>query len=55
MLEIVGRTGIGTADAMIVNLFEKSTLPIMITADGDVRDAVISVVSGRYIVAPQCQ
>lgn len=50
--DIMAKTGIGSADAMIVNLFEKSTLLIMITADKDVRDAVLSSSRGRYVVAP---
>ncbi len=48
----MGKTGIGSADAMIVNLFRNSTLPIMITADKDVRDTVVSLIDTRYVLAP---
>ncbi len=50
--DIMGKTGIGSADAMIVNLFRNSTLPIMITADKDVRDTVVSLIDTRYVLAP---
>lgn len=53
MVEIVGRTGIGSADAMNVNLFEHSKLTIMVTTDKDVRDAVISRTASRFVIAPQ--
>ncbi|MCM0606588.1 MAG: hypothetical protein KA715_10900 [Xanthomonadaceae bacterium] len=53
MVDIVGRTGIGTSDAMIINLFLKSKLPLIVTADADVRDSVASMMpKNKFILAP---
>jgi predicted nucleic acid-binding protein len=53
MVDIVGRYGIGSSDAMIVNMFLQSKLPLIITTDRDVRDAVVSQKSVRkYVLAP---
>ena len=50
MLSILGESGIGTFDAMIVNLFLKSKLPMIATADSDVCDAVIERAQPNKIV-----
>lgn len=53
MIDIVGKSGIGTSDAMIINLFLKSKLPLIVTADSDVRDTVISMMPhNKYVLAP---
>jgi len=53
LVQIIGKSGIGTADAMIINLFQKSKLTLMVTADGDMRDTVMTqFAQNRYILAP---
>lgn len=53
MIEILGESGIGSADAMILNLFKESTLPLLITADKAVRNTMLnSSFSGKYILSP---
>lgn len=53
MLSIVGRYGIGTADAMIINLYLKSKLSVIATADLDVRDTVVDMASpDKFVLAP---
>lgn len=55
MLAIIGRTGIGTSDAMILNLFLNSKIPLLATADRDVPLALITLTasnSDRYVIAP---
>lgn len=53
MVKIVGHTGVGSADAMIINLFQESKFPLMITADKDVRDALLEFEpKEKFIVAP---
>lgn len=53
MMNIIGETGMATADAMITNLFLSSKLPLIITADTDVRDALVDLApSNKLILAP---
>lgn len=53
MVSISGLTGIGTSDAMIINLFLQSSIPLIITADNDVRLALIKLApEGKLILAP---
>jgi predicted nucleic acid-binding protein len=53
LVQIIGKSGIGTADAMIINLFQKSKLTLIVTADGDVKDTVLTqFAENRYILAP---
>jgi hypothetical protein len=53
MLDIIGNSGIGSSDAMIINLFLQSKLPLIVTADSDVKDTVISMMpTDKYILAP---
>lgn len=52
MVEIVGKFGIGAADAMIINLFLKSKFPLIVTTDSDVRDAVTKLGGeDKYVLA----
>ena len=50
MLSVLGESGIGTSDAMIVNLFLKSKLPMIASADMDVSDAVTERAQPNKIV-----
>lgn len=49
-LDIVGRFGIGSADAMIVNLFLKSKFPLLVTADRQMFDAVETLSDGKKLI-----
>lgn len=53
MISILGESGIGSADAMILNLFQESKLPLLITADKAVRNTMLnSSYSGKFILSP---
>ncbi|HXH74384.1 MAG TPA: hypothetical protein VNJ08_05440 [Bacteriovoracaceae bacterium] len=53
MIKILGDSGIGSADAMILNLFQESKLPLLITADKSVRNTVLnSSFIGKFILSP---
>ena len=43
MVKIVGLSGIGSSDAMIINLFQESKIPLMITADVVVKNNIYGV------------
>lgn len=52
VIEIIGRSGIGSADAMIVNLFLASKLPLIVTADSDVKETLLGMTTGpKYVLA----
>lgn len=54
--DIMGRFGIGSADAMIVNFFLCSKFPVIITGDEDVAYAVERLSNGtKYIVVPDSE
>lgn len=54
MTDIIGRFGIGSADAMIVNFFLCSKFPLIITGDKDVAYAVERLSDGtKYVVVPE--
>ena len=50
MTDIVGRSGIGSSDAMIVNLFIKSKFSLIVTADSDVKETTLSLASPNKLV-----
>jgi hypothetical protein len=53
MVSIVGKMGIGSSDAMIINLFLQSTIPIMVTADNDVKKTLLKFSpQGKVVLAP---
>lgn len=53
MVDIVGKFGVGSSDAMIINLFVESKLPLIVTSDRDVAKAVLGLnLPGKYILAP---
>ena len=53
MVNIVGKTGIGSSDAMIINLFLQSTIPLIITADNDVKKTVMKLSpQDKLVLAP---
>lgn len=53
MLKILGDSGIGSADAMILNLFCESKLPLLITADRAVKNTLLnSPFNHKFILAP---
>lgn len=53
MIAILGESGIGSADAMILNLFQESTLPLLITADKAVRNTLLnSSFNEKFILSP---
>lgn len=53
MLRIVAYSGIGSADAMIINLFQESKLPLLVTADKSVKHTVLGTdIKGKFILSP---
>ncbi len=53
MIVILGESGIGSADAMILNLFQESTLPLLITADKAVKNTMLnSSFRGKFVLCP---
>lgn len=53
MASIVGRTGVGSFDAMIINLFVNSRFTGIITADREIAYAVDSLKpDGKFVVVP---
>jgi len=53
MIAILGESGIGSADAMILNLFQESKLPLLITADKAVKNTMLNgSFDGKYILSP---
>lgn len=41
MIQVMGREGLRGPDAMIVNMFIKSRLPLLITTDGDIVKSLV--------------
>lgn len=53
MVKIVGLSGIGSSDAMIINLFQESKIPLMITADVGVKNALLDFMADeKFVLAP---
>lgn len=54
MLKIVGHSGIGSADAMIINLFQESKLPLLVTADKAVVKYVVLCTDNKekFVLSP---
>ncbi len=55
MIDVLGRSGMGSTDAMIVNLFLKSKLKMIVTTDSDIPGAIMDFLpagSSRYILIP---
>ena len=53
MVKIVGLSGIGSSDAMIINLFQESKIPLIITADAGVKGTLIDFMPvEKFILAP---
>ena len=53
MVDIIGRFGIGSADAMIINFFLCSKFPVIVTGDEDMAYAVERLARGdKYILMP---
>jgi len=52
MIKVVGATGVGTSDAMIVNVFRCSKLPLLITTDFDVAYAVAGSKIAKAVAIP---
>ncbi len=53
MTDIIGRFGIGSADAMIINFFLCSRFPVIVTGDEDVAYAVERMSGGsKWILVP---
>lgn len=53
MLEIVGKTGVGSSDAMIINLFLSSKFQFIVSADSDFAAAVERFADkSRFVLAP---
>ncbi|MBI3534785.1 MAG: hypothetical protein HY072_04790 [Deltaproteobacteria bacterium] len=53
MVDVVGRTGIGSSDAMIVNMFLKSKFSLIVTTDYDVESAVHKIGENKHhVLAP---
>jgi hypothetical protein len=52
MIAILGESGIGSANAMILNLFKESTMPLIVTADKSVRNTMLnSSFGGKFVRA----
>lgn len=53
MVKIVGLSGIGSSDAMIINLFQESKIPLMITADVGVKNTLLDFMPAeKFVLAP---
>lgn len=53
MITILGESGIGSADAMILNLFQESKLPLLITADKAVKNTMLNgSYAGKFVLSP---
>lgn len=53
MVQILGLSGVGSSDAMIINLFLESKIPIITTADYGVRNTLLNYMGkDKYILAP---
>jgi hypothetical protein len=53
MIAILGESGIGSADAMILNLFQESKLHLIITADRAVKNTMLNgAFDGKFILSP---
>ena len=53
MVAILGESGIGSADAMILNLFKESSFSLLITADKAVKNTMLnSSFSGKFVLSP---
>lgn len=51
MVKIVGLSGIGSSDAMIINLFQESKIPLMITADVAVKNTLLEfMASDKFVI-----
>jgi predicted nucleic acid-binding protein len=52
-LKIMGKSGIGSADAMIVNLFFHSNLPVIVSTDSDVKKSILMMnPTEKYVLSP---
>lgn len=47
MIKIVGISGLGSLDAMIVYLFQESKIPLMITADVAVKNTFLNFMHSK--------
>lgn len=53
MVAIRGESGIGSADAMILNLYKESSLPLLVTADKAVKNTMLnSSYRGKFVLSP---
>ncbi|MCO5143905.1 MAG: hypothetical protein M9962_12510 [Oligoflexia bacterium] len=53
MVKIVGLSGIGSSDAMIINLFQESKIPLIITADRAFKNTLLSFIpENKFILVP---
>jgi hypothetical protein len=53
VMKIVGLSGIGSSDAMIVNLFQESKIPMIVTADKAVANTVLNLMPlSKFVLAP---
>ncbi|MFA6236240.1 MAG: hypothetical protein WC635_02845 [Bacteriovorax sp.] len=53
MVKIVGPSGIGSSDAMIINLFQESKIPLKITADVGVKNTLLDFMpTEKFVLAP---
>lgn len=53
MLKIVASSGIGSTDAMIINLFQESKISLLVTADKSVKHTVLTnKLNGKFVLCP---
>lgn len=53
MVGILGESGIGAADAMILNLYKESSFSLLVTADKAVKNTMLnSSFSGKFVLSP---
>ncbi|MFP5492193.1 MAG: hypothetical protein ACLGG0_11885 [Bacteriovoracia bacterium] len=53
MVCLLGESGIGAADAMILNLYKESSFSLLITADKAVKNTMLnSSFSGKFVLSP---
>lgn len=51
-IKLIETYGIGTSDAMIINIFLQSVFPFIVTADSDVAYCLVNINSEKAVVVP---
>lgn len=51
-IKLIETYGIGTSDAMIINIFLRSVFPFIVTADSDVAYCMMNIETDKVVVVP---